>query len=306
MDDRERQLDWEQERRAKVALFAIAAGVLLFVGSAYGDYVVFAHYPTVGLLQGLTPAIEGIARAAADPRSAHVLFTAHHTGGLIFASLIVGAGSLSMIPVLRYVYAATAFRRPSALPVWKYFATIGGVVAAVFAVAIQTVDASKARDFARHADRSEHAVNQAITSSLHLTLSYPATAGQLALALAFGMISLNAMRAGLLTRLMGILGIVAAVLFEIPLPLEPLPIEQVVWLVGFGSLASGRTQSTLPPAWASGEAEPWMTQQQLREQRESGTAPRRPRGASQPLSVPAPRLPGTPSPNSSKKRKKRR
>jgi hypothetical protein len=229
--------------------------------------------------------------------------------------VIVGLGSLGMIPVLRYLYAATAFRRQqpaaglppaAAMPVWKYFATYGGIVAAAFAVAIQIVDAAKARDFVHHADRSEQAVKHAVSSSLHLTISYPATAGQLALALALGMISLNAMRVGLLSRLMGILGIVAAVLFVIPLPLEPLPIIQVVWLVGIGSILSGRTASTLPHAWESGAAEPWLTQQQIREQRETGGGGGPRQRGSQVVSVPAPRLPGTASPNSSKKRKKRR
>jgi hypothetical protein len=306
MDDRERQLELERERRTKVALCAIVAGLLVFAGSAYGDYVVFAHYPTIGLLQALTPALHGVAKGAADPRSAHVIFTSHHTVGLIFASCIVGIGSLAMIPPLRYLADAVRLRGKAQVT-WKLFATYGGILTAVFAVVVQVVSATRARDFAKHADYSKHAVDQALSASGGIALALPATLGQIAFAVGFGMISYLAMSVGLLKRLIGVLGAVAAVLFVIPVlqEFEPLPVLQIVWLISFGALLSGRTASVLPPAWESGEAEPWPTQQQLREAREPGGSGRRQRGAAAAV-VPAPKLPGKPSPNSSKKRKKRR
>ncbi|HEX3872592.1 MAG TPA: hypothetical protein VHW26_00495 [Solirubrobacteraceae bacterium] len=306
MDDRERQLALEKERRKKIAACSIAAGLLVFIGSAYGDYVVFAHYPTIGLLQALTPALNGVAKGSADPRSAHVIFTSHHVAGLIFASAIVGVGSLAMIPPLRYL--ADAIRlRGKAQTTWKLFATIGGIVTAVFAVVVQVVAASRARDFVRVGDLGKHAVDHALSTSGGITLALPATLGQIMFAIGFGMISYLAMGVGLLKRLLGVLGTIAAVLFVIPVlqEFEPLPVLQIVWLISFGALLSERTSSALPPAWESGEAEPWLTQQQIREGREPGGSGRRERGSAAAV-VPAPRLPGNQSPNSSKKRKKRR
>jgi hypothetical protein len=317
MDDRERQLALEKERRTKVAMCALAAGLLVFIGSAYGDYVVFAHYPTIGLIQALTPALHGVAKGAADPRSAHLIFTAHHIDGLIFASLIVGIGSLAMIPPLRYLFDATRFRAEAQATTnsrfgaggqstWKLFATYGGIATALFAVIVQVVAATRARDFVNKADYSKHAVDQALSASGGIALALPATLGQIAFAIGFGMISYLAMRVGLLKRLLGVLGAIAAVLFVIPVlqAFEPLPVLQIVWLISFGALMSERTSSVLPPAWESGKAEPWLTQQQIREGREPGDGPRQ-RGPAVAV-VPAPRLPGTASPNSSKKRKKRR
>jgi hypothetical protein len=317
MDDRERQLALEKERRTKIAISAIAAGLLVFIGSAYGDYVVFAHYPTIGLIQALTPALNGVAKGAADPRSAHLVFTAHHIDGLIFASLIVGVGSLLMIPPLRYLFDATRLRGEGAAPVnsrfgssqatWKLFATYGGIATAVFAVVVQIVASTRARDFVNKGDYSKHAVDQALSASGGIALALPATLAQIAFAIGFGMISYLAMRVGLLKRLLGVLGAIAAVLFVIPVlqAFEPLPVLQIVWLISFGALMSGRTSSVVPPAWESGRAEPWLTQQQIREGRESGGGPRQ-RGSAAAAVVPAPRLPGKASPNSSKKRKKRR
>jgi len=312
MDDRERQLALERERRTKVAACAIAAGLLVFVGSAYGDYVVFANYPTIGLLQALGPALHGVAKGAIDPRSAHIIFTSHHASGLIFASFIVGVGSLFMIPPLRFL--ADAIRlRGGVQPTWKIFATYGGIATAVFAVVVQIVAASRARDFVRHADDGRHAVEQTLSASGALALALPATLGQIGFAVGFGMISYLAMKVGLLKRLLGVLGSIAALLFVIPVlqQFEPLPVLQVVWLISFGAMMSGRTSAILPLAWKSGEAEPWPTQQEIREARDpggSGASGRRDRGSAAPAAapVPAPRLPGKPSPNASKKRKKRR
>ena len=79
------------------------------------------------------------------------------------------------------------------------------------------------------------------------------------------LVALNAMRAGLLTRFFGVLGILAGVLtvFQADQP----GIVRAFWLIGVGLLIGGRI--SVPPAWHTGRAEPWPTQQQLRERREA-------------------------------------
>ncbi len=278
MDDRERQLASEKERRTKVAISAVIAGLLVFAGSAYGDYVVFARYPTIGLLQALSPAIHGVGNAAVDPRSAHIIFTAHHAAGLIFASAIVGLGTLAMIPPLRYLADAVRLRGASQ-PTWKLFATYGGAATAIFAVVVQIVAVTRARDFVHHAVDTKQAVDHTLNASGGIALALPATLGQIAFAVGFGTISYLAMKVGLLKKLLGVLGAIAALLFVIPVlqQFEPLPVLQVVWLISFGAMMSGRTSAVLPPAWESGEAEPWPTQQQIREARDPDGSGRRPR-----------------------------
>ena len=86
------------------------------------------------------------------------------------------------------------------------------------------------------------------------------------------------------------------------------------WLVALGALILGRWPTALPKAWATGKAEPWPTQQQVREQRDAA------RGRQQPATSPAasgahaPKPPTAPRPEpattqahaSSKKRKRKR
>jgi len=112
-------------------------------------------------------------------------------------------------------------------------------------------------------------------------------------------IALNAMRAGLLTRFMGVLGIISGVLFVL-VQLSPLPVVQAFWLVALGVLLSGRGPRQLPPAWAAGVAIPWPSQQQLREARKpdaSTAAPATPAPAPAPETpAPATPAPATPAP----------
>jgi hypothetical protein len=137
--------------------------------------------------------------------------------------------------------------------------------------------------------------------------------------------SLNAMRVGLLTRFMGVLGIIVGGLFIIPLGAS-LPIVQAFWLVAIGALFLGYWPPGVPPAWVTGEAQPWPSQQELREQRmarkdasATSAKPSLRKDASatsakpslrkqrpEPPETPAPEAPARPAHSSSKKRKRKR
>jgi hypothetical protein len=94
-------------------------------------------------------------------------------------------------------------------------------------------------------------------------------------------VALNAMRAGLLTKFMGILGCIIGVLVIVPL--GPLPIVQTFWLVAIAALLFGFWPSGMPPAWASGKAEPWPSQAATAaKRREAMDARRAARGGSAP------------------------
>ena len=94
------------------------------------------------------------------------------------------------------------------------------------------------------------------------------TAGLLT-AFAFVLVSINAMRVGLLTRFMGALGVIVGAVFVIPIGSSF--IIQGFWMVAVGFMLIGRFPGGRPPAWDTGHAEPWPTQQELREAR-SGVA----------------------------------
>jgi hypothetical protein len=69
------------------------------------------------------------------------------------------------------------------------------------------------------------------------------------------------MRAGVLSKFMGIVGIIVGVLFVIPI-LGSVPIVEVFWVGALGLLFLDRwPQGGRGPAWDSGEAIPWPTAQ---------------------------------------------
>jgi len=109
------------------------------------------------------------------------------------------------------------------------------------------------------------------------------------------------MRVGLLTRLIGSLGIIAGVLFVISI--VPIPLVQFIWLLAVGLMFLQPGGQQLPPAWAAGEAIPWVNQAaDRRAQGRSGWGGRRPV-----VPAPAPSLPvATPAAAAAKKRKRRR
>ena len=150
-------------------------------------------------------------------------------------------------------------------------AVAGPVGLCVSELVIQIDAIVQAQDFADSADQSSEAARDALKGGLLVAGQILRQAAVLCLGFAFVLISLNAMRAGLLTRFMGILGIIVGVLFVIPLGGQ-LPIVPAFWLMALAALFLGRWPNGVPPAWTTGKAEPWPTQQELREARERARA----------------------------------
>ena len=143
-----------------------------------------------------------------------------------------------------------------------------------------------------------------IGSSVSVTAELLAYVGQFLLAAGMLLVSLNAMRAGLLTRFLGILGVVSGVLFVFP-QLMPLPVVQAFWLIALGLTLLGVGRAQLPPAWQTGKAEPWPSAQEAAARRREAEERRqaiRPEPEPEPAPVPATR----PHPSSKKRKRKRR
>jgi hypothetical protein len=119
------------------------------------------------------------------------------------------------------------------------------------------------------------------------------------------------MRVGLLTRMMGYIGIFAGalILFQI----TQIPIVQAYWLFALAYMFSGRWPTGVPPAWRSGQAEKWPSAQEMREQKVRAAGARGGgRGTPAPQAVGAPAAPANggsqPSGNrqGAKRKRKRR
>ena len=264
------QVASESKGRGQLSRPAFAGGVIYLLSGVIITSTL-SGAPSVGVLQGLAPALSGQANPSVSPRAAEVKFISHHAFGLIagsaLAALAIGALTLTVLLLLD----ATRFRRPETFSAARPLVLFGGIGLAVGSLAHQVVGAIEAHNLAVGHDLSNHAVDQALTkATITVATDYVDLLAGLALAVGMIAVMLNAMRVGLLTRLMGILGIFTAVLIFLPIGGATLEIVPAFWLVAMGILFAGKWPNGDPPAWAAGEARPWPTQAELRAAKQAG------------------------------------
>jgi hypothetical protein len=312
---KEEQLRWELNRRARLAVLAIVGGVLYELSSVTLQSV-FKASPTVGLVQGLTPALNGVINPTVSPRAPEVRFVSAHAFGLIASSAMAAVSVIFAVLVVGFLFDATRYRRPEAFPAAAPLVLFGGIGFALLSIVHEVASSIVTHNFATGHDFTNAAVDRALnTNTANVIITYV----DLVVALAFGVgvvvVALNAMRAGLISRLLGIVGCIAGALFVLPLPLQ---IITALWLAGLGILLLGRWPGGDPPAWAAGEARPWPTQAELRAAKLGGAEESSPvRGRAAPRSgggsraaptaaVEGPPEPTLPAHSSSNKRKRKR
>jgi hypothetical protein len=182
---------------------------------------------------------------------------------VIGTGVLQSIGLLLLVPILWFLYRVTKYRRPQLPRIALILAVTAPIVVAVVTVASQVEVVNAAQTFVQQktpAGETLHALNQRAKDTLDTgtlrALSGVGLAANLALAFAFIMISLNAMRAGVVSRFIGIVGIIIGVLYVIPLGGPQ--ILQFFWLGAMGLLFLGRWPGTgRGPAWETGEPIPW-------------------------------------------------
>jgi hypothetical protein len=189
-----------------------------------------------------------------------------HTAPFLLSAVLLGLGGLLTFAPLAYLFRAAKARVP--------ISSLGLIVAAVGAVgygigqAVTLVaTALGAAGFVDGADRSNAAARDALSNPTASTAQLIAELGGLSLAIAFVIIPLAAMRAGLLNRFLGILGAIVGA--SLVLPLDQLGIIRSFWMGAIGILILGVRPERRPKAWSVPEAVPWPSQQEVREQREA-------------------------------------
>ena len=284
MSERQEQLQRERARAPIAAAAAIAGAVL----------------PMLGALVG--------ARTLADqPRdsASRLLYFHEHGGELIAYAALLAAGGLAIIVPMAYLWWAVRFRRPKTPRAALVALAVGFVLLAVVQVGSQVVLAERAGDFATTGDQTYQEARNVFELPGLRVLAVAGLVSQVSLTFAFVMISLNAMRAGLLTRFMGFLGVIVGALFILPLAPGP-PVVQSFWLVALAVLFLGRWPSGVPPAWEEGREVPWPTRQEMIEQRERERAGPAPGPAPEPAAAPASPAPRPRGAASSRKRKRKK
>jgi hypothetical protein len=251
------QVAREMERRSRLSVAAFGGG-FLYLLSAIIISETLNGAPTVGLLQGLKPALEGEASPAVSPRTEEVKFISHHAFPLIVGSTLVAIAVGILTLILLVLLDATRFRRPQTWSAARPLVIGGGVAVAVVSLAHQVVTAIETHSFAVGHDFSNHAVEQALTKgTANSIIDYVDLLAGLALAAGMIALMINAMRVGLLPRWMSFLGMFSAILIFLPIGGAELQLVPAFWIVMMGILYSGKWPNGEPPAWKAGEAVPW-------------------------------------------------
>jgi hypothetical protein len=260
------QVEFEADRRTRLGVPAVAGGVLYMLSGIIQSSTVNAA-PSVGVLQGLAPAIAGQANPPVSPRAAEIKYESHHAFGLIAGSVLTSIAIAALVLILLFLSASTQFRRPQSNRAARPLTLVGGVLLALLSVGGQIFLAIKKHAFATGHDLTGHAVNAITHNTAYDIFAYVTPLAGIALAVGMVITVTNAVRVGLLPRWMGILGGVAALLLLVPA--ATLDLVPAFWFVATGILLMGKYPKGDPPAWEAGQARPWPTQAELRAERDA-------------------------------------
>ena len=256
--NREEQLEWEARWSRPAAAAAAAAAFFLVASFAYG--------------------VSALGRGPTRGEKAQQLRIDEHAGDLLVIAGLNGLAVLAMGGVLVYLYYVTRARRPELQKAALVLAIAGPILYMIVLFALNIVRLDVAGDFAALApdQQTNAAAKRLEDASILSDVGLIGLAPSLAFGFSFVMISLGAMRAGLLSRFMGILGIIVGVLYVIPLLGGGPPIVTIFWTGVLAALFLDRWPNGRGPAWAAGEAIPWpsaMDQAKAREASQRGELP---------------------------------
>ena len=247
-----------ERRRGRIAAIAAIAGGLLFGAGAFWYQVIGADSPT------------------GKNHDADVLrYFDRHSGEYLGSSILQVIGILLVVVVAVHLYRAAKDRNPdqsNLVLVTGVYGPIGFAISTLLRAVTLTILAD---DFAGRAVSVQ--TEKAADDLLHTPVLVGATVFGLTglLALGFWLVkgSLDAMRLGLLTRFMGVLGMALGPALLLGFGVYVLPL----WLIALGVLfAGGYWPRGLPPAWTTGRAVPWPTAAGARDARDADAVPELP------------------------------
>ncbi len=266
------RLEWEASQRPRAAIAAFLGALLTLGGGIYNGVALRDTPRPLGLDALDRVAQPGAIGAAESLRIPQFQFYSDNAADLLIGALLLGFGALATSGALTYLAYATRHRAERFPRFLLYLAFVGGVLVFIgslltaigtTALVNQLLDGARTVDAVKGGERPASLYAGRIIQGI----------GSLVLAGSFILVALNAMRAGLLTRFMGALGIFAGLLVVLPI-IAVAPILQPLWLLALGALFLQRWPGGVPPAWRTGTAEPWPTAAQQREARQAARSHR--------------------------------
>jgi hypothetical protein len=304
-DAAEDHLAWEARQRTSAAIAAAIAAVGIFVGTVWRG-LILSDLPRHGVMETLSRAAEpGPIGTMQALRTSTLEFYDEQATGVLLSSVLVAIGYVALGWALTYLAVAVRARRPEFPRILLYLPLIAGTLQGLSTILAAFGTNTAITNFLDGPRTVDEAID-VTASGLTVFASLLGLPGALGLALAIVFVALNAMRVGLLTRFMGVLGIITGVLQILPFG-GPLPVVQCFWLVMLAILFAGRWPGGRPPAWQTGNAEPWPSSAEIREQRARAAAERRGEVYEPPAPAEEPEPVGAgPSPSASARKRKRK
>ncbi len=157
-----------------------------------------------------------------------------------------------------YLFDAVRARRPGVSPAFKPALIVGGVGTAIVGVLsstlanawpqafpFQVVAGARIHDFVVSGPQTYESSQDVFSSPLVAGMTFAQILFTLLLVGGLIVTSINAMRVGLLTRVIGWIGVFAGILFAFPV-LSPIPIVPGVWLGALALIYAGRFPGGTP------------------------------------------------------------
>ncbi len=251
----EAQLEWEARAGRPAGVAAILSAVAGMGGLVYGNST--------------------LSSGAGSDDTDTAFLVHHHQGALVVTAVLEALSVLLLAGALAYLFRAAKYRYPQlqrfALP-----ALFAGAAGYAVVLIVQQIAFIKAENHVVRKLQSNPLTPNAANDLVKHQLTHGAVATTTWIQLVMGLIlaagvvliSQGARRAGLLSNFLGILGIIVGVLLFVPLFGRP-PVIAYFWTIALGFLFLNRWPQGRGPAWESGEAIPWPTAAELREQQEA-------------------------------------
>jgi Domain of unknown function (DUF4386) len=240
----EEQLAFESRQRPRQIVFAAAGGALLMIASIIG-------------LMGPHSAVS---------EETLNLITEHHRAGYdIFATILNSVAEISFGITLWYLWRCTRSRATKSLSYLPVLVGIGVAIAAATGIVYVLAFVHIASEFVSTGAQTYDQANHLESSGVIEICKVLGQLGALLIAVSFVLVSLQAMRVGLLPKFMGYVGMLAGALFLFPI--TQIPIVQLFWLLALAMLFAGRWPDGVPAAWRTGQAEAWPSSAEMRARR---------------------------------------